>query len=448
MLLRDIASLVRLSITVSSELPPCQNPANQKFPEPAMESLYEVDYNIAPDDTSIIAPAREARYTSLSAVRQERYAVVSCEAFWLDQTAYQPAWLNIDDSNGNECFCLPMTKGQILRVDPAAGIAGGEVVIDCADFDTSEPARCAIWFHDEKASIVALGSKRVLAIVPELKESGNVKLTLESSAGRTADAALIVGRKLAEDLHPVASPAFDPDDGSLFVTRSGPRGEQLPVSLFRISTNGEISEFSGDITNPTGIAFDRDGQMFVSSRMDGTVYRITPFKEALPFAKNLGIATGMAFDRAGTMYVGDRTGTIYKVNGIGEEQPWVQLEPSVSAYHLAFGPDDALYVTGPTVTSFDSIIRIGQNGEIGVFYKGLGRPQGLAFDAKGNLYVAASLRGRRGIVRISRDGTQADLFVAGMNLVGLAFSSLGDLIVASNDSVYSLPMGINGALLR
>jgi sugar lactone lactonase YvrE len=185
--------------------------------------------------------------------------------------------------------------------------------------------------------------------------------------------------------------------------------------------------------------------MFVTSRVDGTVYRVNPFREAVAFVRNLGIATGMAFDGAGTMYVGDRTGTIYKVNGIGEEKAWVQLEPSVSAYHLAFGPEDALYVTGPTVTSFDCIYRIDRHGEVGVFYKGLGRPQGLAFDEEGNLYLAASLRGRRGIVRIPPDGT-AELFVAGMNLVGLAFSAGGDTVLASNDSVYSLALGINGVL--
>ena len=249
---------------------------------------------------------------------------------------------------------------------------------------------------------------------------------------------VVVGKRLAEDLHPVANPAFDPDDGALFVTRSGSRGEQLPVTLFRIDLSGEVTEFSGDITNPTGIAFDGTGQMFVSSRMDGNVYRITPFKEAVPFATNLGIATGIAIDRSDTMYVGDRTGTIYKVNGIGEETAWAQLEPSVSAYHLAVGPDDALYVTGPTVASFDSVTRIDADGKVGVFYKGLGRPQGLALDDTGNLYVAASLRGRRGIVRISPDGQDAEMFVAGMNLVGLAFNSSGVLAVVSTDSVYSL----------
>jgi len=33
-----------------------------------------------------------------------------------------------------------------------------------------------------------------------------------------------------------------------------------------------------------------------------------------------------------------------------------------------------------------------------------------------------------------------------MNLVGLAISAIGDMVVASNDSVYSLPVGIKGIL--
>jgi len=337
--------------------------------------------------------------------------------------------------------------GKIVRIDPAAGIPFGEVAIECASLDTSDPTLCAVWFDNERAPLVALSPKRVLAVVPELKKSGAVEVTLESHGERSSPANFATGKRIAEDLHPVTNPAFDPDDGSLFVTRSGSRGEQLPVSLFRIDLNGELSEFSGDITNPTSIAFDREGQMFVTSRLDGTVYRVTPFKEVVPFARNLGVATGIAFDRQGQMYVGDRTGIVYKVDGIGDGKIWAQLEPSVSAYHLAFGPDEALYVTGPTVTSFDSVMRIDEDGNVGVFYRGLGRPQGLAFDTEGNLYVAATLRGRRGIVRISPDGQQAELFVAGMNLVGLAFSSLGDMVVVSNDSVYSLPLGIKGTLV-
>ena len=338
------------------------------------------------------------------------------------------------------------SAGKIVAVDPPYAVAGGEVVIDCTGLDTREPSRCAVLVGDTPAQIVALGPRRVLVTVPETK-GGRLPVTLWSGDEASDPAYITVARKLAGDLHPVSNPAFDPDDGALFVTRSGSRGEELPVTLFRIDLSGDVSEYSGDIANPTGIAFGPDGQMFVTSRLEGVVYRITPFKEAVSFARNLGVATGIAFNSDGLMHIGDRTGTIFKVNGIGEERAWTQLEPSVSAFHLAFGPDDSLYVAGPTVTSFDSIWRINADGDIDVFYKGLGRPQGLAFDRDGNVYVAAALRGRRGIVRISPNGADAKLVVAGVNLIGLAFSAAGEMAVVSIDSVYSLPTQIKGTLL-
>lgn len=339
------------------------------------------------------------------------------------------------------------TAGRILRVDPAAAIPGGEVVIECAEFAARPLRACRVLVEGESAHLVAANARRVLALMPEGLPGGEVEINLASGDERSAPTKLTLAAKLAEDLHPVANPAFDPDDGALFVTRSGSRGQQFPVSLFRIDSSGELTEFSGDITNPTAIAFDPEGQMFVTSRMDGIVYRITPFKEAVAYAHNLGVATGLAFDREGRMYVGDRTGTIYRVNGIGEEMAWAHLEASVSAYHLAFGPDDALYVTGPTVSSFESVMRIDKSGRPSVFYRGLGRPQGLAFDRDGNLYVAASWRGRRGIVRISPDAGEAQMVVAGMNVVGLAFGPTGEMVVATTDTIYSLSLGIKGALL-
>jgi len=337
---------------------------------------------------------------------------------------------------------------RIVRVTPARGIRGGEVIIECTHLGTDRLRDCIAWFDGSEGHLVGASARRVLAKVPELRGGGEVEVTLECDGLRTAPAKFAVASKLVEDLHLVTSPAFDPDDGSLYVTRSGSRGQEFPVTLFRIDAGGVISDFSGDIANPTGIAFDKSGQMFVSSRMDGTVYRITPFKEAVAFATNLGVATGIAFDRDGQMHVGDRTGTIYRVNGIGEETAWAHLEQSVSAYHLAFGPDGALYVTGPTVSSFESVMRVAPSGETSVFYRGLGRPHGLAFDREGNLYVAASLGGRRGVVRITPDGRDAEMFVAGTDVVGLAFSAAGEMVVATHEGVYNLPLGIYGTLLN
>jgi sugar lactone lactonase YvrE len=80
---------------------------------------------------------------------------------------------------------------------------------------------------------------------------------------------------------------------------------------------------------------------------------------------------------------------------------------------------------------------------VSVFYRGLGRPQGLAFDISGNLYVAASLAGRRGIVRLRPDA-RAELFLSGPAIVGLAFTAAKQMILATNNALYRVDARIAG----
>lgn len=335
---------------------------------------------------------------------------------------------------------------EIIRVIPAAAIPGGEVAVEFVS--EAQPRAIEVAFDGQAAQIVAAGKSRALVRVPTIDVDTQAQVSVTMDGQRSVnDVIFTVGKNIISNVHPVANPAFHPIDGSLYVTRSGSRGEHVPVSIYRIDSEGAVEEFSADILNPTGIAFDHVGKMYVTSRFDGSVYRVSPMREVIGFGEELGVATGLAFNRQGQMFVGDRGGTIYRVNEIGGAEKWAEHEPSVSAYHLAVGPDDALYVTGPTVSSFDSITRFDEDGNATTFYRGLGRPQGLAFDRDGNLYVAASLRGRRGVVRISRDGAKAELVVAGMNVVGLAFSSTGEMVVATNDALFSLALGIYGSLL-
>ena len=337
--------------------------------------------------------------------------------------------------------------GRIISINPPYAIPGGEVAIECEGFEINQSDEYGFYFDGQKARLVGASQSRVLAIVPDETDSTDVSVHLENGGEQSEPKSLTVGKKLADDMHIVANPAVDPKDDSIILTRSGSRGQHLPVTLFRLEKDGFLDELAADVMNPTGIAFDAKGQFFVTNRSDGEVCRIERGEEIVPFSTGLGIATGIAFDRDGTMFVGDRSGTIYRISDFGNPETFATLEPSVSAYHLAFGGDDRLYVTAPGLASFDAVHVIDDAGFDSKFFRGLGRPQGLAFDREGNLYVAACLASRRGVVRISPDGEKGEIFVAGNNVIGLCFTRKGEMIVATSEAVFSLPLGIHGTLL-
>jgi len=337
-------------------------------------------------------------------------------------------------------------------VEPRYAIAGGEIAISCEGF-RADDRRDGCFVGGLPCRIVAASSTRILAIVPESEaDIGNATATVGvhlESGGRVSNAVeLGVGRRLVDGMHIIANPAIDPADDTIVLTRSGGRGQHLPVTLFRFDpSDGYLDEFPEPILNPTGVAFDRDGQMFVTNRAQGEVYSVGRDGTATVYATGLGIATGIAFDAEGLMYVGDRSGTIFRIRDFAEVETFTVMDASVAAYHLAFGSDGRLFMTSPALSSHDAVHVIDKEGFDERFFRGFGRPQGLAFDKAGNLYVAACYQGRHGIVRISADGSACEHLVAGNNIVGLCFTRKGEMIVATNDSIFSIDCGIEGTLL-
>jgi sugar lactone lactonase YvrE len=329
---------------------------------------------------------------------------------------------------------------RIDRVAPSAAIPGGEIAIYGSGFASRAHPRPVVRFGEIEAGLALASENRVIARVPEGATGGVVRVA--SAANESQPHPVSIGVQIADNLHPIANPAVD-SYGNTYVTFSGNRGQRVPVSLYKITANYSVKPFVTSLVNPSGLALDRAGNLFVSCRNDGTIHRITPEGRAEQWIEGMGVATGIAFDRAENLYVGDRSGTIFKISPSREIFVFATIEPSLAAYHLAFHPNGDLYVTGPTTSSYDRVYRITQGGDVTTFFRGLGRPQGLAFDRDSNLYVAASYGGRRGIVRITPQA-HADIVLSGSGLVGMALQSSGRAILATTGALFTLDWEVRG----
>jgi sugar lactone lactonase YvrE len=332
---------------------------------------------------------------------------------------------------------------ELPRVDdvvPAAALPLGDVQLTGLHLGPNSHGLPAVMVDGELAHILMSRPTRLEFRVPGQVSTGLIEV--RTAAGAANAAALRVARQLNDGLHPVTSPAVS-RSGMIYATISGQRGKQTPVSVARISPDGRATPFVTGIMNATGLAFNPDGDLFVTSRAEGTVYRVDAAGEFTVYAEGMGVATGAAFDAEGNLFVGDRSGTLFKINPERKIFVHATLEPSVSAYHLAVNASGTLFVTAPSLSSNEAIYAVEPNGDTRVWYRGLGRPQGLAVSSDGDVYVAACLHGRHGLVRVNSKG-EAALVLAGNNLVGVAFSPLGTAILTTNDAVYDVNLGVEG----
>ena len=303
----------------------------------------------------------------------------------------------------------------------------GRIAINGSGFDVGDAAE--VLLRDVPARISFASSHRIVVTIPDDIDGGRLPVRL---GGETL-AEVEIGTVWATGLHQVDNPAFD-RDGNLFVTYSGSRGQETSVSIFRVTPEGTREPFASGIVNATSMAFGPDERLYVSSRFEGAVYRLAPDGTPEQVASDLGVACGIAFDADGWMFVGDRSGTIFRVRD-GRATAFATLPASVAAFHLAMSPEGDLYVTAPTLGTYDPIYRIDRQGQVSTIASSLGRPQGIAFGPDGALHVIDALAGSSGLHRHLGDGAFEPV-VAGGSLVGVAFGPNGELVVTSNETAY------------
>jgi len=329
-------------------------------------------------------------------------------------------------------------QARLMSVEPAWALPGARITVGGEGFGADGPQLPVVRVGGVEARVLLASPSRLGVRIPDGLESGRVQVTVDGAEGQ---AGFELGGAVATGIHQVDNPAIAPA-GTLYLTNSGQRGQQVPVSVFRVGADGVREAYLSGIVNATALAFDARGVLHISSRFDGTVYRVKPDHTLEVVASDLGVVCGLAFGADGSLFAGDRGGTIFRIVRTGHVVPFVTLPPSVVAYHLAAGPDDDLFVTGPTFDTCDRVYRVSRLGEIRVVSAEFGRPQGLACDADGALYVVEAVAGGAGLYRV-REGHARELVMAAPALVGIAIDPRGGLVAVSPDTAYRLDVPLH-----
>ncbi len=325
---------------------------------------------------------------------------------------------------------MPARRPVITSVQPLRAVEGGRVSLSGSGLPV-EPLP-VVTIGGEPARVLFASPARVVIQVPSDLEPGPAALRIGGLPGESF--IVTIAGNWATGLHQVDNPVFD-RQGNLFVTYSGSRGQESPVSIFRVTPAGTREPFASGIVNATSMAIGPDDALYVSSRFEGTVYRVAADGSHQQVASELGVACGLAFDADGWMYVGDRSGTVFRVRD-GRATAFATRPPSVAAFHLAMSPEQELFVSAPTLAPYDHVFRIGRTGDVTTLPTRFGRPQGLAFSPDGVLHVVDALAGAGGVHRMKPLDATPELVVSGSALIGLAFGPSGELVVVSNDTAY------------
>lgn len=246
---------------------------------------------------------------------------------------------------------------------------------------------------------------------------------------------ILIATLFAAALSPTSSNA---GSGDLYVSDN--------VSISKFNPGGAQTVFAFAF-KPRGMAFDAAGDLFVSIGGDGTVAKFTADGIQSTFAVVGGFPSGLDFDSAGNLYVAATASAVHLITPDGTSATFFQegfcgQTPFRQYIGVAVDSEDNVYVADAVV---GVVYKFDPCGTRSVFAS-LAGASGLAFDESGNLFVstaptATTAQGGK-IVKIAPDGTQS-LFVSGLgdrDLRGLAFDVRGNIFVAdrNNGTVYKI----------
>lgn len=242
---------------------------------------------------------------------------------------------------------------------------------------------------------------------------------------------------LVESLNSATGGIAIDSDGNIFAADIGPIPNRGGNSVFKISPAGQVSTFAvgQGLNNPSGNAFDSQGNLYQSNLAGGLVLKITPTGSVSTFAQGLVSPVGIVIDGDDNLYVTncgnntiskitpDGTVSLYASSNLFNCPNGIGLDSDGNLYVANFSNGGLLKVTPAGDVSLFVTIPGGNNGHIAykddLFYVAArGGNRIYTLDTDGNLTVFAG-SGQRGT-------TEADALNANFTLPNdLGFSPDG-----------------------
>src|ERR1051326_3209074 len=95
----------------------------------------------------------------------------------------------------------------VTCVNPAAGIAGGEVILGLQRVTADMLPRLQVRFCGADAHLVSANTRRAVALVPDIATDGPLPISVATDSGEPAnsDVSFTLGRRIASTVHPVTN---------------------------------------------------------------------------------------------------------------------------------------------------------------------------------------------------------------------------------------------------
>ena len=204
--------------------------------------------------------------------------------------------------------------------------------------------------------------------------------------------------------------------------------------LLQVSNDGStVTPLAGPVhglADPTSMAYDAAGNLFIASQDNKTIYKRAPDGTMAVYASGLTTLRNMTVSPTGEVYITETLGgtSIHRVNPDGT---LTTFAAGSGAGEIIFDASGTLIYTAglkvythdlgtDTSTEFADLTAAAVAGGI----------NGLAFDAAGNLY--GSLNFTNKVVEIGFDGTVADFITANLDRPsGILFEDSGTVLVTN-----------------